>query len=897
MEPRRNRCDVNDERRPNDDSGEPHASKGEAATGSGAPAEGQASQVAQEQGRVPVVGLGGSAGALEAFEAFFDAMPSDAGAAFVVIQHLSPEHESLLPAILAKHTSMRVMQAQDGQQVEPDCVYIIPPNHHLGIRDGKLFLAEPVQDHGARMSIDFFFRCLAEGHKERAICILLSGAGTDGTLGARAIRGGGGMVIAQDPTNAQFGDMPRGAITAGLADHVLTPRQMPQAVLQYLRHPYVKQQGLSQGLEAHGITGEVVEILAVLLAQTGCDFRCYKPMTLLRRIGRRMGMLHIAEVGQYLSLLRRDPGEVKLLLKDILINVTSFFRDPEAFEDLRSLAIAPLVRSKSDDEPFRVWIPACASGEEAYSIVMLLIEEVAKAGKNCPLQLFATDLDEDELETARAGYYPENIAADVGADRLAKFFVRREKGYQVKESLRAALTFAAQNVITDPPFSKMDLVSCRNLMIYLNTDAQGRLMALFNFALKPGGFLFLGRSETIAGLSDLFEPIGNRGKLCRRLTPARPPILDSPLLPGRRRSAPLPHVVGGPATSNFADVVRLEILKRYGATAVLVDRKGAVLQFHGQADRYVNLPARGPNFSLYELVSERVSTQLRLAMHKAIHEGKAIVLEGVPLAREEGAAFARIMVAPVTQRPQIEPMLVVFFEDASGPQAAGAEVLVPPENEAAVKRLEDELLATQHDLQATIQELQSSNEDLRAANEEVTSTNEELQSMNEELVSSTEELQSSNEELMAVVSQLQDKVDQLGQANEVVRRTEDRFRKLVESSPNALLLAAVDGTITLANRRAEIMFGYSRDELIGRPIETLLPQRFRKQHVSYRAGFVAQPKERPMGAGRDLLALRRDGTEFPVEIALTPLGDNTEGLVTMATVTDISERKRKESER
>lgn len=676
---------------------------------------------------IPIVGLGGSAGALASFEAFFKAMPADSGAAFVVIQHMSPAHKSLLPEILAQHTRMSVVQTRDGMTVEPNCVYVIPPIHDLGLRKGHLFFAEPTPEHGVHMPIDFFFRSLAEDREERAICILFSGAGSDGTFGARAIRGAGGMIIAQDPRTAQFGDMPNSVVAAGLVDYVLPPEQMPQAIVRYLQHPYVKGQARDKCPEAQEKPRDVRDILALVFAQTGCDFRCYKPATIFRRISRRMGLLHIPETPQYVALLQRDPNETKLLFKDLLINVTSFFRDPEAFDEVRDKVIAPLIEAKSDNEPVRVWVPACATGEEAYALAILLMEQLDRSGKPCPLKIFATDLDEEALDVARAGFYPENIAADVSFERLSRFFVRKEKGYQVNAALREALTFATQNVITDPPFSKVDLISCRNLLIYLDTDAQAKLMALFNFALKPGGYLFLGRSESLAGQNDLFEPLSKNSRICRRLTPTRPLLLDSPILPGKKRILQPTHVSNGTMASNFADVIRAEILRYFGASAVLVDRKGRILQFHGQTDHYLNLPAPGPNFNVFELAKGDLAAKLRLAVHKALKDEKTVVLDGVPLAQDGGTAFVRVTATLVSQSAQAQPLLVVILEDVAGPAAVDTEVIQYPGSEAAMRRLEEELRASQQDLHSTILELQSSNEELRASMEEVTSSNEELE--------------------------------------------------------------------------------------------------------------------------------------------------------------------------
>jgi two-component system CheB/CheR fusion protein len=853
---------------------------------------------AAEVAGIPVIGLGGSAGSLTSLESFFAAMPKDSGAAFVIIQHVSPNHKSLLPELLAAHTKMRVLHAVDAMHVEPNCVYIIPPNYYLGLRNGTLFLADPAPDYGRHMPVDFFFRTLADDREHLGVGILFSGMGTDGTFGARAIRGAGGLVVAQDPATAQFGDMPRSAVAAGLADYVLAPAYMPQVVQQYLQHPYVKGATGTRLIDINEYSARIREILSLVLDQTGNDFRCYKPATMSRRVGRRMGLLHVANTANYLALLHRDPGEIKLLLKDLLINVTAFFRDKDAFDELRDKVLASLAEAKKGDEPLRIWVPACATGEEAYSLAILLMEQRAKFGKTCSLRVFATDLDEEALEVARSGFYPENIVGDIGKEYLASYFVRKENGFQVKDSLREILTFAAQNVITDPPFSKMDLISCRNLLIYLNADAQAKLMALFNFSLKPGGYLFLGRSETVAGQSDLFEAASKKARIYRRLTPTRPLLLDSPILPGKRRMIMPGHTAGGMhVASNFADAIRLEILKHFGASAVLIDRKGSVLQFHGQTERFLNLPAPGPNFNVFDLAKENLPTKLRLAVHKAVQDDKPVIVDNVSCMYNGVPAFVRVTVVPVAQRIPLEPLLVVFFEDAAGPATSGAEVIQIPENEAAVKRLEDELRATQQDLQATIQELQSSNEELRAANEEVMSTNEELESTNEELVSSTEELQSTNEELTTVINQLQEKVDLLEQARaerkkaeDALRVSEERFRALVESSPNAVLLAKRDGMITFVNSQAEVMFGYPRNELIGQAVETLVPERFRTKHPGYRGQFAARPEKRPMGAGRDLFAARKDGTEFPAEIGLTPL-DMPEGPATLVTITDITIRQ------
>lgn len=715
---------------------------------------------------ITVVGIGGSAGSLEVFKTFFTSMPVDSGAAFVVIQHLAPTHKSLLAELLAQHTLMRVVQAGDALPVEPNCVYVIPPNQYLAIREGVLFLAKPVTHDGIRMPIDFFFRSLAEDRQERAICIIFSGAGSDGTLGVRAIRGAGGLAIAQDPQTAQFEDMPRNAVATGLVDFVLSPDRMPEALLNYMRHPYVRGGEQAAVLEAEGERGGLQDILSLVLAEKGCDFRCYKKSTIVRRIERRMGLHQIPDLVRYYDLLRRDPNEMSQLFKDLLINVTSFFRDAEAFEDLRQKAVAPLVRAKQTDEPLRIWVAGCASGEEAYSLAMLLREEVVAARKNCPVQVFATDIDEEALEFARQGIYAEGIAVDVGPERLSKFFIRNDRGYQVIEPVRKSVVFAVQNLIADPPFSKMDIVSCRNLLIYLDAETQTKLIPLFNFALNPGGYLFLGKSEGISGQPDLFDVVSKKARIYRSLIPARPIVLDTPTVPGRKRVLPpAGQKAIKPPMAAFADITRQALLSHFAASIVLVDRKGQILQFHGQTGRYLNMPVSEPNLNLLTIAKAGLSTKLRSALYKAIQEGKAVMLDRVQITQDEARHFVRVTVAPAVQRDDAEPLLAVIFEDIPRPSVHHPGQIQTAESETAVKQLEDELRDTQQELQATIEELQTSNEELRVSNEEVVSTNEELQSTIEELETSKEELQSVNEELTIVNSQLQEKVEKLDAAN------------------------------------------------------------------------------------------------------------------------------------
>ncbi len=759
---------------------------------------------------IPVACLGGSAGALEPFRSFLSAMPADSGAAFVVIQHLAPAHESLLADILARCTSMKVVQVADGTQVEPNHVYVIPPNQYLRISNGILFLAKPVIEHGIRMPIDFFLRSLAEDRQECAIAILFSGTGSDGTLGVRAVRGGGGLTITQDSETAQFGDMPRNAVSTGQVDYILPPDRMPEALLTYLKQPYLQGSEPVEVLDDPGNPDGIQDILALVATRTGCDFRCYKKSTILRRIQRRMGLHHLSELAGYSQLLNQEPDEVNQLQKDLLINVTAFFRDTEAFEEFRQKAIVPLIQASKEGDLLRVWVAGCASGEEAYSVAMLLMEEMEAAHVNRIVNVFATDIDEDALQLARQGLYPASIAADVEPGRLAKFFLAKVQGFQIREPLRGAVVFASHNLISDPPFSKMDIICCRNLLIYLDTEAQAKVIPLFNFALNPSGYLFLGKAESAADREDLFTLVSKKARLFRRLTPARP-IVSGAVLPGRRMMPPRPvDPPKKPAAANLGDVIRQVVLQHFAASVVLVDRKGQVLQFHGQTGKYLDMPVAEPNLNLLDIAKQGLSARLRTAMHEALSTGRSAILSSVPITREEGSPLARITIAPLMLRPEKEPILAVIFEDVAHLAAAEPGPPAAAGNETIIRQLEEALRVTEQDLQSTIQDLQASNEDLRISNEEVISTNEELQSSNEELETSKEELQSVNEELTTVNSQLQAKVEQLVVANSDIA-------KFLESTEVATIFLDNELGIRLFTPAANRIFKILSSD-VGRPL-------------------------------------------------------------------------------
>jgi two-component system, chemotaxis family, CheB/CheR fusion protein len=713
--------------------------------------------------KFPVVGMVASAGGLDAFKMFFKAMPPDSGLAFVLVPHLDPTHPSLMVELLAKYTAMPVAEAVEGMRIAPNQVTIIPPNKYLALERGVLRLKGPVMRDGIQAIIDGFLRSLAEDQQEKAIGIILSGTGSHGTLGLKAIKAAGGMVLVQDPKSAEFDQMPLSAVASGLADFVLPPQGMPAALVSYVRHSYVN--GGTPAEAAEKSAEYLNRILALLCARSKHDFRCYRKKMATRRIERRMGLNQIHELPEYLAYLNEHPEECQQLVKDLLISVTSFFRDPEAFQILQAQAIAPLVQGKEARSAVRVWIPGCATGEEAYSISMLILERVAGAQKHCPLQVFATDLDEDALNIARQGIYPASIVADVPRERLDRFFTRvDEQTYQINKELRESVVFAGQNLVGDAPFSKLDLISCRNLLIYLEPEIQQKVLHLFHFALLEGGFLFLGSSETIGPLENLFAPISKKWRLFRRIEARQPTHVEFPIKPAgasayTTRSA-------GPAaarTISYADMTERILLENFAPASVLVNAKHEILYLHGPTARYLNLPSGEATLNVLELAREGLRTQLRAALYRAAKTQKQIVLNHVRAKREKTYAPVRLTVKPLSMARADDNLVLVIFEEAVRAEAPAAPK--HGADESIVRQLEDDLKTTREELQASIEQFDSANEEMKASNEEMMSMNEELQSANEELETSKEELQSLNEELNTVNNQLQDKVQELEGAN------------------------------------------------------------------------------------------------------------------------------------
>jgi len=710
-----------------------------------------------------IVGMGASAGGLEAFETFFTHMPPDSGMAFVLVQHLAPDRASLLPELLARYTRMPVLQVRAETPVAPDHVYIIPPDATLTVHGGRLHLVSPpVEARGQRTPIDQFFRSLAADQGAYAVCILLSGAGTDGTLGLQAIKEYGGMALAQTPATARYDSLLRSAIATGLVDHILPVEAMPAKLLEYATHLTAHRD--PDGPSDLGAAGgaHLPTTYALLRRHTGHDFSQYKETTIQRRVQRRMQALQLATVPTYVERLRHDPHEVEFLFKDLLIGVTHFFRDPEAFAALARTVIPQFFADKGAADRVRVGVSGCASGEEAYSLAILLREHMDTLAVVPHVQVFATDLDALALETARRGIYPVGIAEHVSPERLERFFVQQDHTYQVKPEVREMCLFATHSLIKDPPFSRLDLIVCRNVLIYLEPDLQQQLMWLFHYALQPGGYLFLGPAESITGQHDLFRPLDQSHRIFQKTGRVPHALVAFP--PTNARWPASPGAAAAPARPAAARQLgqRLErtILEHYAPAGVMCTAQGTVVYVSGRTGHYLEPAAGVPDGNLLSMARAGLRPRLRTALHQAVTTHQRVVQERVQVQSNGGVQTITLIVEPLPDSEDA-PLYMVLFQEA-GPAASAAPAVLaaapPAPEEAHLRALEDELRATRERLSTTIEELETTNEELSSANEE-------FHSANEELETSKEELQSVNEEMETVNAELRRKIAALDRAN------------------------------------------------------------------------------------------------------------------------------------
>jgi two-component system, chemotaxis family, CheB/CheR fusion protein len=765
----------------------------------------------------PIVGIGASAGGLEAVEQFLLNLPADTGMAFVLVSHLDPHHKSILAELLSRQTPLQVLQAQNGTKVAPNHFYVIPPNCYLSIEGGVLQLTEFEETRALRMPIDHFLRSLAEDQKENAIAVILSGNGTDGSLGVRAVNGSGGVALVQNPATAKFDGMPRSGVATGLADFVLSPAEMPEHLIEYLQHFEATRSGTPVATPvspAKRSLSPIERIHALLRARTGNDFSGYKKSTIARRIDRRMSIHRLDDPSDYTRLLEQNPDEITILFRELLIGVTSFFRDPEAFDVLKKKILPRLLDDRADHSPVRVWTPGCASGEETYSIAIVLNEYMAEYHRTFHVQVFGTDLDPHAIAAARQGWFPANIALDVTSERLARFFDKDDAGYQIKKTIREQVVFAQHNVVQDAPFAKLDLLSCRNLLIYLEIELQKRLLPILHFALAPGGFLFLGPSESIGEQMDLFLAVDKKWKFFQRRdgrNNRRP--LAVPIRP--RIHAP-PEQEKRAASTSFEDhdvlvETKKMLLERFSPPCVVTTEKGDVLYIHGQIGKYLE-PAPGRmSTNILDMVRDSLRFDLHAALTRASAGQREHISRSVAL-KNDGEIRQLVR---VSARPFSQGLIWVVFEDVEAAEATQAPGKAGKHGASSREaELQQELTRTHDSLQTTIEELQAANEELRSANEELQSINEEHQSTNEELETSKEELQSLNEELLTLNSELSAKVEQ---ANKV----ESDLKNLLDSLNVGVIFLDIEMRIVRYTPEATVLVKLIPGD-IGRPIEDLV---------------------------------------------------------------------------
>jgi two-component system CheB/CheR fusion protein len=952
-----------------------------------------------------VVGIGASAGGLAALRTLLNHVPADSGLAFVVVVHLSPDHESHLAELLQPHVRFPVEQVSETTPLEPNHVYVIPPNANLSTIDTHLRLSKLEVRRQERAPIDHFFGTLAQTHDGNAIAVILTGTGSDGTLGIKDVKANGGLVIAQDPNEAEYDGMPQSAIATGMVDFILPLAEIPGSILRFDRtQPRIAPVSDGEEVSQDELT-LLHKIFAQLRARTDRDFSRYKRSTVLRRIAKRMQLNYVEDLPNYLERLRERPDEVRALADDLLITVTHFFRDRDVFERLQREEIPRLFKRKGAQDTIRVWSVGCATGEEAYSLAMLLTEAAGVQDAGPQVQVFASDLHSRSLERAREGIYSGDIESDVSPERLKRFFQRENGGFRIRKEIRDLVVFAPHNLLADPPFSRMDIIACRNLLIYLERDVQRDVIELFHYALNPEGTLLLGSAESMDG-TDLF--LIEDKKLCvfhkRNVPPREPRLPVFPLtrsrLPGDTESR-VEHRLEQIAYGSLHQ----QMVEQYAPPSVLVSGENRLVHLSEHAGRYLIHPGGEPTTGILMVVREELRIELQSSLQQARENKQAVDSKPIDV-QFNGHARPVVMHVRPAGEPQRDGFVLIIFEEREPLKGiAGAPALAPLPGAHAQKyqELESELSVTRQRLQAIIEEYETSREEMKASNEEMQSTNEELRSTMEELETSKEELQSINEELQTVNQQNKHKVEELAQLssdlqnllsstdigtlfldrdlrilrftpklsdlfnirvadrgrpisdlthrlgypelrgdaesvlNRLVpvereiqddagrwyltrvlpyrstddriegivitfvdidtrKRAEERFRLAVEAAPNGMLVADESGKLILVNSEMERLFGYARDEMIGQPVEMLVPQNVRTEHVRLRQEFNAKAYTRTMAERLELRGQRKDGTTFPAEVGLSPIGTSG-GVWCLAAVVDVTERRRVEEQR
>lgn len=690
--------------------------------------------------------------------------------AFVLLQHLDPIHKCILPELIQRKTNMKVCQIEHGMKVQPNCIYVIPPNKDLSIRQGILILSEQSVSMSPRMPIDFFFRHLAKDQGEKSICIIFSGMGTDGTLGLKEVKDKLGMVMVQDPDTTEYNSMPLSAISTNLVDFIAPPEELPAKLIGFVKHLIKPSNQNPTAVDKS--SGELQKIFVLIRDHTGHDFSLYKGNTMYRRIERRMSVLQIDRASNYVSYLQQNPQEVDLLFNELLIGVTNFFREPEAFEFLKENVIPDLLKNRMKEQILRIWIPGCSTGEEVYSTAIIIRECLEKIKKvnSIKVCIFATDINRQAIEIARQGIYPVNISADVSQERLAQFFIKvGDSSYQVKKAIREMVVFAPQNIIMDPPFIRLDMLCCRNLLIYFSTELQKKLLPLFHYSLNPGGILFLGSSETIGEYTGLFSTLDNRLKIFERKDSISSllPMIDY-LSPTIFHESLKANIVKKDISGAIPDMIQRILHENYTPPAVVINENGDIIYINGRTGKYLEPSPGKANLNIFAMARDEIRFEMGKAIREASSQKVLVSVNLLNIKYNDGFHNIKITARPLTISQYPSGLLMVIFEDAANfmqAESLSTDSVLASEQTAAVTELEGQLTFTREHLQSIIEEMETSQEELKSMNEEFQLTNEELQSTNEELKTSREELQSLNEELLTVNVELQTKNNDLLQSN------------------------------------------------------------------------------------------------------------------------------------
>ncbi len=759
----------------------------------------------------PIVGIGASAGGLDAFEQFLLNVPANTGMAYIIIQHLDPTQKGMLPELLQRITKMKVCQVKDRMEVKPDCVYVIPPNASMSILKGVLHLFEPVESRGLRLPIDFFFRSLAIDHKELAVGVILSGMGSDGSMGVRAIKENNGIVMVQEPTTATYNSMPLNGIDSVLVDIVASPGDMPSRLFELLKHiPFIK-----PDIEIEVKDQSSLEKIIILLRDhTGNDFTFYKKNTLYRRIERRMGIHKIDKIASYVHFLMVNLKEVDILFKELLIGVTNFFRDSGVWEKMKESVFPDIFANQKTGTTLRAWIPGCSTGEEAYSLAIVFKEALEKFSPHggFSLQIFATDLDNEAIETARKGLFSKNIAENVSSNQLNRFFVLTDEGYRVNAEIREMVVFAQQNIVMHPPFTKIDILTCRNLLIYMESELQKKILGLFYYCINPEGIMILGSSESLGKQSYLFTPVDAKLRIFRRSDNAlSPDLFDFPSSFSRSKMTNIEKHIPASLTPNIQMLADQLLLQNFSPPGVLVNSDGDIIYISGRTGKYLEPAVGKANLNIFAMLREGLLNEFSIAFRKAILTKETVVLHHIKIGSNDPALTVNVKIQWIEKPEALRNMVMIIFTDV--PAIANAkkrtkkgEIVIDSVRQS---KLEEELQHTREEMQSTLEEMQTSQEELKSTNEELQSTNEELQSTNEELTTSKEEMQSLNEELQTVNAELQSKVDEFSRVN-------NDMKNLLNSTDIATLFLDKELNIRRYTNQTTKIFKLIKSD-IGRP--------------------------------------------------------------------------------